>query len=198
YFPSFSQTFILCCYNNESFAFVEDDHVELFSKGTKVVEGRVYPSRKTLHCKDVGRGFVVVSVNIVLDGRVKFPFLVDEFETLVDVRNKGYYISWEESEVSKHADSSIPPNLGRENIFSGSEDYNVESDGYCSDDTESTINTSPKDRRYFVTENVILKHKCCSRDDDMAMGFITHVLEDHKINGERLGPLNFGVWIENV
>ncbi|KAH9332133.1 hypothetical protein KI387_043714, partial [Taxus chinensis] len=98
----------------------------------------------------------------------------DEFETLADVGNKGYYIAWEESEVSKHANSSIPPNLGRENIFSGSEDYNAESDGYCSDDTERTINIGPKDRRDFFTKIFILKHKFCSRDDDMAMGFITH------------------------
>ncbi|KAH9293408.1 hypothetical protein KI387_041388, partial [Taxus chinensis] len=80
----------------------------------------------------------------------------------------------------------------------GSKDYNAESDRDCSDDSESTINTGPKDRKYFVTDNVILKHKSCSRDDDIAMGYITHVLEVHEIDGERLGPLNFGVCIENV
>ncbi|KAH9315836.1 hypothetical protein KI387_024463, partial [Taxus chinensis] len=65
----------------------------------------------------------------------------------------------------------------------GSKDYIVESYGDCSDDTKSTINTSRKHRRDVFIDNFILK-KSCSIDDDIAMVYITHVLEVREIDGE--------------
>ena len=54
-----------------SLAFMDGEYVDLFWRISKVVEHKVYPSRKVVHCKKFISNCFVVKFEYFLDGEVQ-------------------------------------------------------------------------------------------------------------------------------
>ena len=62
--------------------FMDGEYVDLFCRNTKVSEGKVYPSRKVLHCNKIRSDYFVVAVQNVQNGEVPLSYLNKELKTL--------------------------------------------------------------------------------------------------------------------
>jgi len=54
---------------------MDGEYVELLWRNSKVAEGKVYPSRKQMHCNDIRSDCFVVNARNVLNGDVPLSCL---------------------------------------------------------------------------------------------------------------------------
>ena len=64
--------------------FMDGEYVDLFWRNSKVAEGKVYPSRKVLHCNKIRSNFFVVNVQNFLNGEVLLSCPSEEIKTSED------------------------------------------------------------------------------------------------------------------
>ena len=88
--------------------FVDGGFVDLFWRNSNVTGGKVYPSRKVLHCNKIKSNYFVINVQ---NGEVPLSCPNEELRALGDTSCAMYFVSWPRIKNFKHGEWLVPKHI---------------------------------------------------------------------------------------